>query len=200
MPFVVSVLEARSAGLQIVMRIYAQHAAPLFRRRLEAQWIMPLIRMLLCAPRLALLTRGHGPMHAVLTDTWASRWQHSSWKKADGAAGEFKLTAGKWYGDAEADKGIQTSTDSKFYALYAPLDKTFDNTGKDLVLQFSAKHEQGLDCGGGYIKLLPASRCAWWRACMWLHAMPCMLIMPMAASGCACTEASALAPVMLLYT
>ena len=138
-------------------------------------------------------------MHAVLTDTWASRWQHSSWKKADGAAGEFKLTAGKWYGDAEADKGIQTSTDSKFYALYAPLDKTFDNTGKDLVLQFSAKHEQGLDCGGGYIKLLPASRCAWWRACMWLHAMPCMLIMPMAASG-ACAEASALAPVMLLYT
>ncbi len=35
-----------------------------------------------------------------------------------------------------------------------------DNTGKDLVVQFSVKHAQKLDCGGGYIKLLPTSRCA----------------------------------------
>ena len=34
-----------------------------------------------------------------------------------------------------------------------------DNTGKDLVLQFSVKHAQKMDCGGGYIKLIPTSRC-----------------------------------------
>jgi hypothetical protein len=51
--------------------------------------------------------------------------------------------------------GIQTSPDARFYAIAAPLSKPLDNAGKDLVLQFSAKHEQKLDCGGGYIKLLP---------------------------------------------
>jgi hypothetical protein len=25
------------------------------------------------------------------------------------------------------------------------------------VVQFSVKHEQGIDCGGGYVKLFPAS-------------------------------------------
>lgn len=34
------------------------------------------------------------------------------------------------------------------------MDSTFDNKDKDLVLQFSVKHEQDLDCGGAYIKLM----------------------------------------------
>ncbi|KAG2496156.1 hypothetical protein HYH03_005758 [Edaphochlamys debaryana] len=93
----------------------------------------------------------------TFTDSWADRWHKSKWKQSDGQAGEFKLTAGKWYGDAEADKGIQTGPDSKFFSTYAELEKTFDNTGKDTVLQFSVKHEQDIDCGGGYIKLVPAS-------------------------------------------
>ena len=67
--------------------------------------------------------------------TWDKRWSHSTWKKSDNTAAEFKLTAGKWYADEEADKGIQTSEDSKFYAISAPMTKQFDNTKKDLVLQ-----------------------------------------------------------------
>lgn len=67
----------------------------------------------------------------------------------------FKLTHGAFYGDAEEDKGIQTSEDAKFYALSSKIAKPFSNEGKDLVLQFSVKHEQDIDCGGGYIKLLP---------------------------------------------
>jgi len=90
-------------------------------------------------------------------DTWTERWKKSSWKVSDGSAGEFTLTAGKWFGDAEADKGIQTGPDSKFFATYAEIPKAVDNTGKTLVLQFSAKHEQDIDCGGGYIKLIPES-------------------------------------------
>ncbi|GIL91071.1 hypothetical protein Vretimale_9505 [Volvox reticuliferus] len=90
-------------------------------------------------------------------DSWADRWVKSKWKQSDGQAGDFTLSAGKWYGDAEADKGIQTGPDSKFFAIYASLDKVFDNTGKDTVVQFSVKHEQDLDCGGGYIKLVPAT-------------------------------------------
>jgi hypothetical protein len=30
-------------------------------------------------------------------DTWTSRWQKSSWKAKDGQAGEFTLSAGKWW-------------------------------------------------------------------------------------------------------
>lgn len=90
-------------------------------------------------------------------DSWQSRWKKSNWKVSDGNAGEFTLTAGKWFGDAEEDKGIQTGPDSKFFATYAEFDKAIDNKGKDLVIQFSAKHEQDLDCGGGYLKVIPAS-------------------------------------------
>merc|ERR1711994_491387 len=61
-------------------------------------------------------------------------------------------TAGKFYCDAEKDKGIQTSQDAKFYALSAEF-KPFSNRDKDLVIQFTVKHEQNIDCGGGYVKL-----------------------------------------------
>lgn len=72
--------------------------------------------------------------------------------------GEWKHTAGEWYGD-ENDKGIQTSQDARFYGISAPLEKTFTSgPGKDLVIQYTVKHEQDLDCGGAYIKLLPGGK------------------------------------------
>jgi calreticulin len=51
------------------------------------------------------------------------------------------------------DTGIQTSEDYRFYAISAQYPE-FSNKDKTLVLQFSVKHEQKLDCGGGYVKLL----------------------------------------------
>mmetsp|Transcript_30205 Transcript_30205/g.86213 ORF Transcript_30205/g.86213 Transcript_30205/m.86213 type:complete len:403 (-) Transcript_30205:179-1387(-) len=87
-------------------------------------------------------------------DAWTSRWTESSkWKPAS-EMGKWKHTAGQWYGDAE-DKGIQTSEDARFYGLSAKMDKTFTSGDKPLVIQYSVKHEQNLDCGGAYIKLLP---------------------------------------------
>lgn len=49
--------------------------------------------------------------------------------------------------------GIQTSQDAKFYARTAKFDEKFNNEGKSLVVQFSVKHEQKIDCGGGYVKV-----------------------------------------------
>jgi len=88
-------------------------------------------------------------------DGWKDRWTESSdWKPA-AEMGEWKHTAGKWYGD-EADKGIQTGPDARFFGISAKMDKVFDSSdGKDLVIQYSVKHEQDIDCGGAYIKLLP---------------------------------------------
>merc|ERR1712093_748786 len=83
---------------------------------------------------------------------WESRWVQS---KAKDGLGVFKVSAGKFYGDAEAGKGLQTSQDAKFYAISAKT-KEFSNEGKTLVIQYSAKFEQDIDCGGGYLKIAPA--------------------------------------------
>ncbi|KAG8363889.1 hypothetical protein BUALT_Bualt19G0069500 [Buddleja alternifolia] len=90
-------------------------------------------------------------------DGWESRWVKSDWKKDENMAGEWNYTSGKWNGDA-SDKAItlfciQTSEDFRFYAISAEFPE-FSNKDKALVFQFSVKHEQKLDCGGGYMKLL----------------------------------------------
>ncbi|XP_071384082.1 calreticulin [Centroberyx affinis] len=85
-------------------------------------------------------------------DAWKSRWVESK-HKSD--YGQFVLTAGKFYGDAEKDKGLQTSQDARFYSLSSRFDD-FNNKGQPLVIQFTVKHEQSIDCGGGYIKLFPS--------------------------------------------
>ena len=64
----------------------------------------------------------------------------SDWKKDEGTAGDFVLTAGKWFGNEQDDRGIQTSQDARFYAVSADMGATFSNEGKTMVLQFSAKH------------------------------------------------------------
>merc|ERR1711879_926121 len=84
---------------------------------------------------------------------WTDRWVESTFKGSD--AGNWVHSAGKFFLD-ENDKGIKTGTDYRFYQLSSVFDE-FSNKDKDLVFQFSIKNEQQLDCGGGYIKLLPAN-------------------------------------------
>jgi len=80
---------------------------------------------------------------------WESRWVHS---EAKDDYGLMKVSAGKYYGDEEAGKGLQTSQDAKFYGFSAKT-KEFSNAGKTLVIQYSVKHELDIDCGGAYLKL-----------------------------------------------
>ena len=51
--------------------------------------------------------------------------------------------------------GLQTSQDARFYSMSSRFDD-FSNHGQPLVIQFTVKHEQSIDCGGGYIKLFPS--------------------------------------------
>ncbi|KAJ7980674.1 Calreticulin [Quillaja saponaria] len=85
-------------------------------------------------------------------DGWKSRWVLSDWKRSEGKAGTFKYTSGKWSGDPD-DKGIQTYNDAKHFAISAKITE-FSNRNRTLVLQYSIKFEQDIECGGGYIKLL----------------------------------------------
>jgi calreticulin len=88
----------------------------------------------------------------------SKRWVTSSWKQSSGEAGKFALSAGEWYGgDAKAAQGFQTTQDARFYAASAKFPSSFSNKGKDLVIQFSVKFPQKIDCGGGYIKILPST-------------------------------------------
>jgi len=84
---------------------------------------------------------------------WASRWTVTSAKED---LGEFKGSAGKYYNDAEADVGVQTSQDAKFYMMSRNFDK-FSNEGKSIYVQYRVKFEQTIDCGGGYLKLFPST-------------------------------------------
>jgi calreticulin len=107
---------------------------------------------------LALLTVASAEvfMNEQFDDDWKARWVTSEWKDAK-EIGEWKHTAGKVAADA-ADKGIQTGEDARFYGLSAKMASPVSQTeGKPLVVQFSAKHEQNIDCGGGYIKLMPST-------------------------------------------
>merc|ERR1711973_651533 len=83
-------------------------------------------------------------------DAWEKRWIQSTNKGE--AAGKFVLTHGKFYGDAEKDLGIQTSQDARFYGLSTKF-QPLSSTDSPLVIQFTVKHEQNIDCGGGYVKL-----------------------------------------------
>lgn len=88
-------------------------------------------------------------------DSWESRWVRSKTKESEGTQGKWDLSAGKYFNDAEKDKGLHTSEDARFYQISAAFPK-FSNKGKDLIIQYSVKHEQRIDCGGAYIKLLPS--------------------------------------------
>merc|ERR1712217_433696 len=56
--------------------------------------------------------------------------------------------------DEAEDKGIQTVEDSKFFGIASSFD-SFSNEGKDLIIQYQAKYEKDVECGGGYLKIGP---------------------------------------------
>merc|ERR1719353_2664877 len=87
---------------------------------------------------------------------WESRWVVSDWKKDTGEAGAWEVTAGKFFADAEASKGLRTTEDAKFYAISTKF-PPFSNKDKTLIIQYVVKHEQNIDCGGGYMKLFPST-------------------------------------------
>jgi calreticulin len=87
-------------------------------------------------------------------DGWEGRWTASKWKESEGTQGKFVASAGKWFKDEKENQGIQTSEDSKFFGISASFD-SFSNAGKDLIVQYQAKYEKDVECGGGYLKLGP---------------------------------------------
>lgn len=89
-----------------------------------------------------------------IDENWSDRWVQS---KHSSDYGKFVRSNGKFHGDAEKDYGLKSSQDAKFYALSTKFPKSFSNKEKTLVIQYSVKHEQNIDCGGGYVKVFPST-------------------------------------------
>merc|ERR1719510_1318706 len=85
---------------------------------------------------------------------WESRWTASKWKSSEGTDGKWEASSGKFFADEAEAKGLQTAEDSKFFGMSASFD-SFSNAGKDLIIQYQAKYEKDVECGGGYVKVGP---------------------------------------------
>ena len=71
------------------------------------------------------------------------------------SSGKVDVTAGTTYGDAVINKGLTTTKDAQFYATSRHLEFPVpSSTGKTYAVGFTLKHEQSLECGGGYLKFL----------------------------------------------
>jgi len=75
------------------------------------------------------------------------------WTEAEGKTDQFGLATEEWGVDTESTR-LKTMKDATFYAIATKIDEPLDNTDKDLVLLLNVKHEQNIDCGGGYLKLM----------------------------------------------
>jgi len=79
----------------------------------------------------------------------------------DKSAEEEWAYVGKWsveeptvLNGIKGDKGLVVKDVAAHHAISAKFDKPIDNTGKTLVVQYEVKLQNGLDCGGAYLKLL----------------------------------------------
>jgi len=111
-------------------------------------------RSIACLGLAATLANGKVYFSETFDEKWESRWVKSTWKDSEGTGGTFALNAGKHFKDEAEDKGLQTVEDSKFFGISAAFD-SFGNADKELIIQYQAKYEKDIECGGGYLKIGP---------------------------------------------
>lgn len=101
------------------------------------------------------------PFIEQFTDDWESRWTPSHAKKEDSKTDEDWAYVGEWsveepsiYPGIIGDKGLVVKNAAAHHAISAKFAKPIDNKGKTLVVQYEVKLQNGLECGGAYMKLL----------------------------------------------
>lgn len=71
--------------------------------------------------------------------------------------GRLEISSGNFFADKSLNRGLRTTEDYRFYSISSKFNEPYSTSDSDLILQFTVKHEQKLECGGGYVKLLPAT-------------------------------------------
>ncbi|KAF3919554.1 Calnexin [Dactylellina cionopaga] len=100
------------------------------------------------------------PFWEQFTDDWKSRWTPSNAKKGNTGEEEWAYV-GTW-GHEEpyvlqgiiGDKGLVVKDKAAHHAISAKFKKPIDPKGQPLVVQYEVKLQEGLECGGAYLKLL----------------------------------------------
>ncbi|GAA6034846.1 hypothetical protein JCM8097_009329 [Rhodosporidiobolus ruineniae] len=90
-----------------------------------------------------------------------SRWSPSKAIKEENGAALFQ---GKWaveppsvYPGIDGDNGLVMKTKAAVHAVSAPFAAPVDPSGKPLIVSYEVKLQNGLSCGGAYLKLLSES-------------------------------------------
>ncbi|KAF2085621.1 calnexin-like protein [Saccharata proteae CBS 121410] len=101
------------------------------------------------------------PFLEQFTDDWETRWKPSHAKKDDKSTEEEWAYVGTWSVEEptvlkgiEGDKGLVIKDKAAHHAISAKFPEAIDNTDKTLVVQYEVKLQDGLECGGAYMKLL----------------------------------------------
>lgn len=110
-------------------------------------------------------------------ESWTQRWIQPHADQAPAAASTqskssdsasdsdhdwstLRLHHGKWYGDAVTDSGLQTATNFRNYFALAKTSLLRLDSVDELVLQYSVKQEQMIECGGLFVKLFQVDAAA----------------------------------------
>jgi len=108
-------------------------------------------------------TKIKGDFVEQFTDDWEARWKASHAKKDTKGSDKDEEWAyvGEWaveephvFKGMEGDKGLVVKNAAAHHAISAKFPKKIDNKGKTLVVQYEVKLQNGLECGGAYLKLL----------------------------------------------
>ncbi|KAJ9608637.1 hypothetical protein H2200_006408 [Cladophialophora chaetospira] len=101
------------------------------------------------------------PFLEQFTDDWDSRWTPSHAKKEDSKSDEDWAYVGEWSVEEPTvlpgivgDKGLVVKNAAAHHAISAKFPKAVNNKGQTLVVQYEVKLQNGLECGGAYMKLL----------------------------------------------
>ncbi|KAG0251772.1 hypothetical protein BG011_007379 [Mortierella polycephala] len=104
------------------------------------------------------------PFLEQFTQNWSDRWTASEATKEVTAEGEVFSYIGKWnveeptvYPGLNGDLGLVTKSPAAHHAISASLSEVIDNKDRTLVVQYEVKAQNGLECGGAYMKLLAES-------------------------------------------
>jgi len=90
------------------------------------------------------------------------RWTSSQAKK-DGADENIAKYDGKWSHEEpkesalEGDMALVLKSKAKHHAVSAKLDRPFEFNGNPFIVSYEVKFQNGIECGGAYIKLLSKS-------------------------------------------
>lgn len=97
---------------------------------------------------------GHAFLETFQDDPF-SRWVESSDSTYDGQkwVHEARQDTSEFYA---SDKGITVAEKAKRYGLSHVLDEPIDTLDKDLIVQYEVTLQEGLECGGAYLKFLSA--------------------------------------------